>query len=367
MQKELIIKFLNFKQRSLLAYADILSQNYFENNSKLWTTPQELYNLLNSLFKIYISNYYFQTIDNKDRKDIEMSQALNTLKEHYQDSFDKIKAENQKTIYILITIIYVVNRIDKEISYYKHDSTLTSNIIDKLKDLLKDELTDLNINGNHFILNLLANKIKDNERKERQFFEKVFNKEIFINFHPIENKTYLINIDYDIPTLGSYNDVIINKVYGLYNIESKLMKLAIDFICVAFIKMYANDITIPKLIVEVPASFLESDKDSTGFYELLELDFINKHLTLAIKSSNYQKYANRVSELTNHGIAILIDSYNGEIFKKEESIYIHEKLNNENPEIYKELDKNNYKVNIIKKEKLKKLDDIIYENIEEEK
>ncbi len=363
MQIELTNKFLNFKHRSLLSYADILSQNYFNQSTKLWETPQELYKLLDNLIQIYVSKFYIQDTQKKNKKDIEMSYALNTLKEYYQSSFEDKKSQDQKTIYILMNILYIINRIDKEITYFKQDSTLTENIIAKLRNLLKDEYIDLNLNENHFIINLLANKIKDNERIEKKFFDQILSKEIYIDYQKLKDNTYLIESDYNIPSLGSFNNIIIDNVYEQFGINNKIKELSLLLLYVSLLKMYSNDIQIPEIVMHIPRSFIESEKEFAGLMKIAQLDMISNHLTLMLNLSDYKKYNQDLKSIINKPVAILIDEYNNDFINKEDVIYIKDT----ETKVIKELTEKDYKMNILTETERITLDQLIEENIEEEK
>ncbi len=381
MQNEIIRTYLNFKKKSLLSYAKTLAKVFPLEDDNLWKNDAEFDVIIKGIIDIYLSKYYLRSREeikkmntsNISDKEFNLTLSLAMISDYYKEKYNSIKNTHKKSVYNLTLIIYIMTNIDKEITFYKHNSVTVKNIVNKINDLYGDIFKDLDLSNNAFLADILATNIKDVERKELRFFELLKGNDYYNEFIKYDDNTYFVNFNYELNKLETYKQIDTDYVYDKFKYDDKYLPISYELAIITLLKSFVNDTKIPHLLIPITSKFLSKNKN----IEILKRTFNNPYLNEYIKFSiSYDDYKDnyRIFEILRelkYSVVLFIGDneviLNYSRIKLDYILYVTEEfvLNNPRFNNFVESGNVNYKV-IEKNNKYILEDDLINLNLKEE-
>lgn len=346
MMGDLITKYLDNKCKTLYSYASSLIKLYEIDDENLWGNEDELFTVVNGILELYMSNFYLtselslEEITNKNLsiEDYKMATSLALVSKYYGKKYKTIKEEYKNSIYNLTLMIYIIINIDKEITFYGKSNVTTKMIVLELIKLFGDAFETLKIDQNPFLVEILANKIRDAERKEIRFFDSLNASECYNVFSKCYNNEYLVDYKIDIDELKSYNSLNVDYVINNCGYKDDYKIISIDYLALTILKCYANKCILPNFLVKIDYNVLTNAKYFKSVTSAFENKRIKEKLFLALSYKDYKKNYSKIQNLKSEGfnfVVILDDSVRVRDFsnlKNDTCYYFNEDMLEKNPE-----------------------------------
>ncbi len=378
-RNELIEKYLDNKHNTLCSYAETLFKVYEIQDEKLWNTEEEFRKLIRLILKIYIVKYYLRdkkelnslNVNNLEEKDFKMTLSLSVVADYFGSKYEEVKNNYKKSIYNLTLIVYIVTNTDKEISFYGNKGVTIKNIIEKINELFKDVLKDVDIKKNPFVLEMLANKIRDAERKEIRFFESLKDTESFITFSKYSNNHYFADYNYNLKKLDNYSEVDIRHIYQKFKYKEVFMPIVYDLVCISILKAFSNNCYVPIIMVPITSKYLSNNTNINTINNIFSNIYIKKHINLSVHYSDYKKNVSKFETLKDLGFKLALFIDENEIItdysniKFDYKFYVKEKFIENNPKFLTFIEQGNVKYSIIQKINYMSEDEFIHQNLKE--
>lgn len=314
MQNELINKYLLSKQKILLSYSLTLYKVYEIEDEKLWNNEEEFKSLMNNILKIYIDKYYLRdkktlkalNVNNLSDKDFKMTLSLATIADYFKEKYVDVKTNYKKSIYNLTLILYIVTNADREISFYNKYNVTTKNILGLINKLFSDVLGDAEIAKNPFVLDMLANKIKDAEKMELRFFESLKDSESYLDFLEYKNGVYFADYSYDLRALDRFESTDVKLVYDKYKIKDQFLNIIYDLSSISIMKLFSNNCNVPQILLPVSSSFLEVKTNINFLTKTFSNPYIKEKIAFSARFTDYKKKYNEYLKLDSLGFQLVL-------------------------------------------------------------
>src|SRR5574344_561194 len=162
-----------------MQYALVLYKLYPIDEESIWKSDDAYNAILRNIIDIYIKKYYLRSFkelnalnnNNYTEDQFKLAISLAIIADAYNEKYNEIKEKYKKGLYDLTIIVYLITNIDKEVNFLQKEDLSTNNIVNKIQKFFSIIDQDKIVTKNPFIINNLANKIKDNVNLERKFFE----------------------------------------------------------------------------------------------------------------------------------------------------------------------------------------------------
>jgi hypothetical protein len=244
-QDSLIEKYLEKKRNELMQYALVLYKLYPIDEESIWKSDDAYNAILSNIIDIYIKKYYLRSFkelnalnnNNYTEDQFKLAISLAIIADAYNEKYNEIKEKYKKGLYDLTIIVYLITNIDKEVNFLQKEDLSTNNIVNKIQKFFSIIDQDKIVTKNPFIINNLANKIKDNVNLERKFFEHLENKDSYNIFAKYDDNSYFVNYKYNNELLDKYKEVDVERVYEKYNIANDYLKISYELASITIIKV----------------------------------------------------------------------------------------------------------------------------------
>lgn len=314
MQNELVDKYLNSKHKILLSYSSTLYKVYEIEDEKLWNNENEFKDLMDKILRVYINKYYLRdkedfsklNIRNLPEKDFKMTLSLAVIADYYKDKYQEIKSTYKKSIYNLTIVLYIITNADKEISFYNRYNVTTKNILGLLNKLFGNVLGDAEIQKNPFVLEMLANKIKEAEKMELRFFESLKDNESYINFIEYEKDVYFVDYNYDLNSLLKYNSEDIKYVYDKYKFKDQFLNIIYDLTAITNLKCFSNNCVVPKFLLPISSNYLKNKNNINYLSKVYSNPYIKDRIYFSTHFSDYKKNYDEYLKLDELGYQLVL-------------------------------------------------------------
>lgn len=381
MQNEIIHTYLKFKKKSLLSYADTLSKVFFVKEEKLWKNDTEFNNIVEGIIDIYINKYYFRSkkeialmnTNNMNEKEFKLTLSLAMISDYYKGNYKSVKEKHKKSIYNLTLIIYIITNIDKEITFYKDNSVTVKNIVNKINEMYGDIFKDLDLSENSFLADILANKIKDVERKELRFFELLKGNDYYNEFLKYDEDTYFVHFNYELNKLETFKTIDTDYVYEKFKFEDKYLPISYELALVTLLKSFVNDTTIPTLLLPVTSKYLTKKKNIDFIKNTFNNPYLKDYVNFSISYEDYKDNYKIFDILRDLKFSIVLFLGDDEVIlnysriKFDFILYVTENFVLNNPRFNNFIETGNVKYKVIEKGNKYILEDnLININIKEE-
>ena len=338
MRCKLISKYLNKKKNNLLSYANELENLIEINNNNLWHNKAEFKSFIKGIIDIYVENYYFDNNINRYNPIEYSNDNINSIMQSIIEYCKKINKENlllesKNEIFLIAVILCSACYID-----------IASNVIDgnikEVKDKLgfllqyfnKIEILNVKINDN--VLKRLFDKLKENNLKEKKFFEAFDNDDYYNEYIPCSMAYgfYLVKFKYKIKELEGINSKVVKSASKKY--ESKLRQMSYDLLEVKLLKEYISNNRVSNYIISPINS-------KNIFYD----DILSKNIYILVDYKDKGKYQNKI-EFSHLNFIYKINSIDEiENINTKDLFLVCNKLDDES--IYKIKEINNNKIKFI--------------------
>ena len=296
MQNEIILTYLKFKKKTLLSYADILSKVFVVKDENLWKNDTEFNQIIEGILDIYLNKYYFRSkeelsemnVNNMKEKEFKLTLSLAMISDYYKNDYKNIKEKYKKSIYNLTLIIYIITNIDKEITFYKHNSVTVKNIVNKINDLYGDIFETIDLSKNTFLSDILANKIKEVERKELRFFELLKGNDYYNEFIKYDEDTYFVHFSYELNKLETYKTIDTDYVYDKFKFEDKYLPISYELALITLLKSFVNDTSIPTLLLPITSKYLSKKKNIDFIKNMFSNPYLKEYIKFSITYDDYK-------------------------------------------------------------------------------
>lgn len=381
MQNEIIHTYLKFKKKSLLSYADTLSKVFVVKEENLWKDDNEFNQIISGILDIYINKYYFRSkkelalmnTNNMKDKEFKLTLSLAMISDYYKADYKNLKDKYKKSIYNLTLIVYIITNIDKEITFYKDNSVTIKNIVKKINKMYGDIFKNLDLSENTFLADILANKIKDVERKELRFFELLKGNDYYNEFIEYDKDTYFVHFSYELNKLETFKTIDTDYVYEKFKFEDKYLPISYELALITLLKSFVNDTVIPTLLLPVTSKYLSKKKNIEFIKKLFSNPYLKEYVQFSITYDDYKdnyKIFDVLSDLKFDIVLFLGDKeviLNYSRIKFDYILYVTEEFVLNNPRFNNFIETGNVKYKVIDKVNKYILEDnLININIKEE-
>lgn len=381
MQNEIIHTYLKFKKKSLLSYADTLSKVFVVKDENLWKDDNEFNQIIGGILDIYINKYYFRSkkelalmnTNNMKDKEFKLTLSLAMISDYYKDDYKNLKNKYKKSIYNLTLIVYIITNIDKEITFYKDNSVTIKNIVKKINKMYGDIFKNLDLSENTFLADILANKIKDVERKELRFFELLKGNDYYNEFIEYDKDIYFVHFSYELNKLETFKTIDTDYVYEKFKFEDKYLPISYELALITLLKSFVNDTVIPTLLLPVTSKYLSKKKNIEFIKKLFSNPYLKEYVQFSITYDDYKdnyKIFDVLSDLKFDIVLFLGDKeviLNYSRIKFDYILYVTEEFVLNNPRFNNFIETGNVKYKVIDKVNKYILEDnLININIKEE-
>lgn len=381
MQNEIIHTYLKFKKKSLLSYADTLSKVFVVKEENLWKDDNEFNQIISGILDIYINKYYFRSkkelalmnTNNMKDKEFKLTLSLAMISDYYKDDYKNLKNKYKKSIYNLTLIVYIITNIDKEITFYKDNSVTIKNIVKKINKMYGDIFKNLDLSENTFLADILANKIKDVERKELRFFELLKGNDYYNEFIEYDKDTYFVHFSYELNKLETFKTIDTDYVYEKFKFEDKYLPISYELALITLLKSFVNDTVIPTLLLPVTSKYLSKKKNIEFIKKMFSNPYLKEYIQFSITYDDYKdnyKIFDVLSDLKFDIVLFLGDKeviLNYSRIKFDYILYVTEEFVLNNPRFNNFIETGNVKYKVIDKVNKYILEDnLININIKEE-
>lgn len=314
MQNELINTYLSFKKKTLLSYALTFYKTYDKEDNTLWKNEEEFTNILKGIINVYVNKYYLRTkkelnelnVENLKKEEFLMTLSLAIISDYFKDDYAKKIKEHKKNIYDLTVIIYIVTNIDKKITFYKKGSVAVKNIVNQIKDMFNEIFKKLDVTSNPFLIDVLANKVKDVERKEHRFFELIKGEDFYNDFSLYDKDTYYISFNYDLSSLTKFNKSDAKRVYERYNYKERYIPISYEQASITILKCFVNDIEVPGFILPVTTKYLTNKKNLEKLLATFSNPYIKEKVSFSLNYNDYKNNYKKIKPLRDHKFDIVL-------------------------------------------------------------
>ncbi len=361
MQNELVEIYLNYKKESLLSYAETFYKVYQIDDEKLWETEADFRKIISGILDVYVKKYYLRSkkevddlnTDNINLKDFKLTLALAMISDYYGSEYNEIKDNYKKSIYNLTLIIYVITNIDKEITFYKDKSVVVRNIVAKINELFGDVFQNIDISKNPFLIDILANKIKDNERKEMRFFEMIKGSDYYNDYLRYDMNIYYVNFNYELAAIQKYKEIDSKHVYQKYKFKELYTPVCYELACMTLLKCFANNSDIPKLLLPVTSNYLKIKRNVDHIKKIFSNPYLKEYIYFSIFYSDYKKNYDKFNVLRDLNFKLVLFMDESEMIldyfniKFDFKLYVTDEFIENNPKFNSFVSSGNVKYNIV--------------------
>lgn len=313
MQDTLIDKYLNNKQSELLDYALVLYRIYPSDEESIWQSEEQYKEIINNILKVYYQKYYLRSEselntlnkDNYSEKEFKLALALAVIADSYDTKYSEIKDKYKKGLYDLTVIIYLITNISKEVTFFQESITINK-IIDKLQEYFNVIGQDKVIQKNPFIINNLANKIKDDITLEKKFFEHLESKKSYNSFAKYDEQSYFVKFNYENDNLDRYKENDVLRVYDKYKIYQDYYSICYELASVTILKSFILGKKIPTLLIPIDGDYLTNNKNINLINKMFSNVFIKKQVKFSIFYSDYEKKYEKFNILKDLGFSSVL-------------------------------------------------------------
>lgn len=308
MHNALINKYLSNKQKVLCEYASVLYKIYGPDADSLWQQEFEFQSIIKNVVKTYVEKYYLRSKDELEElntsgyaaNDFKLALALAVIADAYGDKYDNLKISKKKGLYNLTIIVYIITNIDRDVTFM--DAELSSNsIMQKLSEYFKSINQEKLVTKNPFVMNNLANRIKDNKRLEKKFFGSLDNKESFNTFAKYDKDSYFVKYNFDSNLFDKYRDIDVRRVYEKYDVDEDYFDVSYELASVTILKQFVLGHKVYDLILPVTSSYLENNQNIKLINDLFGNPFIKNKIKFSIYYSDYDKKRDKFNILREDG------------------------------------------------------------------
>lgn len=380
MENGLIEKYLLNKEKTLLSYATVLHNAYDMNDEGLWSNEEEFAQLMQKIIRVYMIKYYLR--DNKDinsfntnnleEKEFKMTMALSVISDYFNDKYDEYKNKYKKSIYNLALILYIITTADKKISFYNKYNITVYNILSLLEKLFKDVMDDIDIEKNPYLMESLANKIADAEKKELRFFESLKDNESYISFLEYDKSHFYVNYNYDLYSLMKHDNNQVKYVYQKYHFKERYMNIMYELTAITILKCFSNDCNVPKMLVPISSKYLKAKNNLNNVKRIFSNPYIKSRVYFSVYYSDFKSSFSEYLKIRNLGFEIVLFLDESEIIvdygnlKYDFQFYVTKGFIEHNPKFLKFAQTGKVKYKIIENTKNINEDELIESCLREE-
>lgn len=379
MEYDLINKYLENKRKTLLSYASSLYKVTEFDNNELWSNEIEFNKVFSEILDIYFAKYFFTdpiklkklNVNNLKDKEFKMTLSLAVLVDYFGEDYQKYTEIYKRNVLNLTTILYVVTNVDKTISFYNNGNVTNKEIIKKMNHLFNDITNDVNIAKNPFFLEMLANKIKEFEKKEIRFFESLKDSESYINFIKYDENIYYVDYVYEIRNLLNYPEVSVSNVYNKYNFKDEYLSLRYELLVISILKLYVNNCSIPKYMLPISSKYLSKASGKNLINSLFEKNSFKDNIIFSAYYSDFIKNEELFNSLIdlNYKLVLYLDQsesiMNYQSINEDFDYYITKEFTEKNPQFISYCDEKTINYKYVNDEVFSE-DEIISMNMEKE-
>ena len=313
MQNVLLKKYIEFKKKSYMSYATAFYKLYPTSDGSIWKNEDEYEKILSSIFDIYLEKYFFQDIrelkilNNNELTTDEFMLALSLaiIADTYKNRYNDLKTKYKTGLYNLTIILYVILNVDRDINVLNESITLNS-IINTIRRHFQFINQEHIIDKNPFIIDILANKYKDNKRLLMKFFNSLESGEAYNKFTKYDDNSYFVQFVYENDLLDKYKLTDVERVYEKYHLENEFNEICFDLSSITILKMYSIGKNVFNLILPITAKYLKEEK----YLKIIENNFnqpyIKDRIKFSVMYSEYSKNRDAFNVLRELGFKLVL-------------------------------------------------------------
>lgn len=362
MQNTLIEKYLDFKRKSLISYSSVFYKLYPSQEESIWKNEKEFDEIMSSIIDTYLEKYYFRekkelqelNKNNYTKEEFKLAIALAIIAETYKNKYEELKQKYKKGLYNLTVIVYIITNIDKDINILMDSVTLTP-ILEVLRNYFKYINQEMIMDKNPFIIDILGNKIKDNTRLSKKFFDTIDSKEAYNLFAKYDEDFYFTKFIFDNSLLDKYKEVDVEKVYSKYKLEEEYYEISYELASLTILKQYSLNGKVKGLILPITANYLKDEKNINFISKTFSNPFIKNKIKFSVVYSEYQKNRDIFNTLRDMKFKLVLYMDKDEMIldysniKIDLSIYAKKKFIDNNPKFLDFTNKANIECKVVDK------------------
>lgn len=344
MQNILLKKYIDFKKKSFMSYSTAFYKLYPASAETMWKNETDYEKILESVFNTYLDKYYFKAqseLEQLNKEEYEndefkLAVVLAIIADTYKGRYNELKTKYKKGLYDLTSIIYIIINVDREINVLSDSITLNV-IMDKIREYFKYMNQENIMDKNPFIIDILGNKIKDNARLIRKFFNALESKEAYNMFTQYDDVSYFAKFEFNNDLLDKYKVVDVDRVYEKYKFAEEFNEVSYELAFLTILKQFSIGKKVFNIIIPITANYLKDEKH----IELIEADFnqmfIKDRIKFSVLYSEYNKNREVFNVLRDMGFKLVLYMDKDEMIldysniKLDLSVYAKDKFIENNP------------------------------------
>jgi hypothetical protein len=378
MQNDLIEKYLNNKHKALLSYASVLYRVYPSVGDSLWKSEEEYHGIISNVLNTYIKKYYLRDADELNsfnqngysEGEFKLAYILAIVADTFKDEYENLKTEYKRGLYILTVILYIIINVDKDVNIYT-ESVTTNSILTKLEGYFRTIYQEKIYENYPFLLENLANRVKDNLKIEKKFFSLIQSKDMYNKFSKYSDDEYFVRFCFNNPELEKYKEVDVNSVYKKFNIDNIYAGISYELVSVTILKEFLSGDNVHTFLLPIKSKFLKEEDNIILLSRVFNNYFIRNKVKFCVFYSDYIKNQFIFNLLLNMKFNVVIFMDDDEVvfeFAKSKisfDIYASNKFVDNNPKFMEYVDNNNLNFTIISRNAFVLEDKLIKEDHDE--
>ncbi len=245
--EEFIYNYITHSKKCLPEVIYSLEENIVYKENNIWTSKEELANILENIINIYYDRYFLYSDNNFSKIDkyIKFNNKINrklkcillSIIDYYESiNNTKVIKESEGSILYLTILIYlaiIIYNIDfKKIDTPKKIEKVINNVIDNFQKIKFSNNKNLDL-----LIESLRPIIED-ENKIKRTLSLINNSDSFNYYISVDNlkKYYKVMYQYDIKELNQFDRRDTNIAIDKLNIKDEFNKISFDLCCLTLFK-----------------------------------------------------------------------------------------------------------------------------------
>ncbi len=312
----LVDKYLNKKKKQIYDYSKLINSFLSYHNSQIWTSPNELNDLLKDSISIYVDEYYFKSLDVFDEYSEYFTSLIKSDNRFKTVMISSIKAipselknEYYKTSLYIISIIVYTSVILNRFTYPYNNYKINIKNIDSIISPMFKHIAFIKYNFNNKITKEIVSLIKKNNSIESRFIKALDElniKESRNEYKQIDKngKFYEAVYKYEIPELKEYRSRDVEKYFKRIMDDLNSISYELATTAALKIKLLNKDLTI---LFPIDLEFYSNEIEISKLSRIIQNKEIKDVIKLYIRYDDYKKHSNIVRLLSKFEFKVALN------------------------------------------------------------
>lgn len=292
-----------FKKRkdNLYDYSRYIADLIYIKTNNLWTSKKQF----NLFSKELIEKYFINTISNLEDNQFNFNNLNLIVTSFFKEKVGEERVNLLKReVFLFTTIIYISVYIDNIVTPWNNENPAYVEIIEQTLSKINFSNPFITFSRKKTIIREFVKRIKQNEKKEKQFFEALEN-ECYNTFIPYDTNMYSVKFNNDLPELVKFNEVMVKRIHESKKIDYDYTEISLDLLSVTILKqifLLKNN----KYIIKVPKGYFSLKNNMKSLYKSYPYMKVRKYLILLVS-----KEEENIEKLIADGFTVAYEESDG--------------------------------------------------------